>query len=104
MRKRPGFGNMQLKAEGFDAYKKILVESCIHAWVCKYADRVIEQVAEHAAIHDKKPATKSNVNRVETRATKRKSPRKHLSMMEDIPCSKRINIEVKEVNVKQTKR
>jgi hypothetical protein len=45
---------------------------------------------------DKKPASKSNVIKVETRVTRHKVPRKYLSMTEDSPCQKQIRLEVKE--------
>jgi hypothetical protein len=44
------------------------------------------------------------VNKIETRATKQKVPRKKLSMTEDSPCQKRIRLEVKEAKLKQAKK
>jgi hypothetical protein len=44
------------------------------------------------------------VIKVDPRATKREIPRKHLSMMEDIPSRKKLRLEVKEAKLKQAKK
>jgi len=92
------------KTKDFDEYDQFEVEKQIQHLVHLSADRVMERAAEQAAFEDKKPAAKPNVNKVETRATKRKSPAKHLSLTEDSPSRKKIRLEVKEAKLKQAKK
>jgi hypothetical protein len=68
-----------MKTKDFDEYEKFGVERYLQDLIHLYADRVMEQAAGQAAIEDKKTAAKSNVTKVETRATKHKSPRKHFN-------------------------
>jgi hypothetical protein len=59
-----------------------------------YADKVIEWAGEQAAVEDKKLASKSNVNKVETRQQGKRSLKNIYLWQKIAPCRKRIRLEV----------
>jgi hypothetical protein len=95
------------KTRDYDAYEKYVEVYRLEQLVNERADSIVARAQEQAKVDKVKiishSATKTrNTKNMDTRAGKRKSTRKEVSMTEDSPCRKHIRSEVRDAKIRRS--